>query len=322
MKGYKTMENILPKYTFDYFDKKSIEFKKKNFYLSFLYIFLLFLGALFADIGNYFINDKTSITLAVLSTLSSLLIYNFKKNKNFIELWTRSRVLAETIKSEWFMFVVGGGDYPIKSNNEEVYNINKFLSKIEVLVDEYKSNIHEFEKKYSEISDFELDQDAIQMRTTSIENRSIFYMTERINDQQKWYDLKSKSMKKNLNISNIFFQIVLIVGFSIGILMWLNFSEIVNIRLIDESDFFSIAVAFAFAIDSFRNIEQYERLSLSYEKTWNELSDAATSLKNPNNEILTNELVFNEFIEDIETKISSEHKSWSITTITKDLHNE
>ena len=24
----------------------------------------------------------------------------------------------------------------------------------------------------------------------------------------------------------------------------------------------------------------------------------------------------------IETKISSEHKSWSITTITKDLHNE
>ena len=104
--------------------------------------------------------------------------------------------------------------------------------------------------------------------------------------------------------------------------MWLNFSEIVNIRLIDESDFFSIAVAFAFAIDSFRNIEQYERLSLSYEKTWNELSDAATSLKNPNNEILTNELVFNEFIEDIETKISSEHKSWSITTITKDLHNE
>ena len=54
MKGYRTMENILPKYTFDYFDKKSIEFKKKNFYLSFLYIFLLFLGALFADIGNYF----------------------------------------------------------------------------------------------------------------------------------------------------------------------------------------------------------------------------------------------------------------------------
>ena len=83
--------------------------------------------------------------------MSSFLIYNFKKNKNFIELWTRSRVLAETIKSEWFMFVVGGGDYPIKSNNEEVYNINKFLSKMEVLVDEYKSNIHEFEKKYSTV---------------------------------------------------------------------------------------------------------------------------------------------------------------------------
>ena len=66
---------------------------------------------------------------------------------------------------------------------------------------------------------------------------------------------------------------------------------------------------------------QYERLSIAYTKSFNELTESIIEIEKPDNDISTNEAVFSEFVEDVENKISIEHKSWSLTTSTKNIHN-
>ncbi len=85
--------------------------------------------------------------------------------------------------------------------------------------------------------------------------------------------------------------------------------------------FFSIGIAFAFALDGYSNISQYERLSIQYKKSFHELIESIEEMVDPKNEISTNEAVFSEFVEDIENKISVEHKSWSLTTSSKNIHS-
>ena len=41
---------------------------------------------------------------------------------------------------------------------------------------------------------------------------------------------------------------------------------------------------------------------------------------NDKNDIKTDEAVFWDFVEDVENNISSEHKSWSLTTSSKNIH--
>ena len=103
--------------------------------------------------------------------------------------------------------------------------------------------------------------------------------------------------------------------------MWLNISNYLEIPFLENSDFFSIAIAIAFACDTFSNITQYERLSIAYNKSFNELTESIREIIDPDNDISKSEAVFSEFVEDVENKISIEHKSWSLTTSTKNIHN-
>ena len=55
---------------------------------------------------------------------------------------------------------------------------------------------------------------------------------------------------------------------------------------------FSIAIAVGFALDGINSADQYERLGIAYEKSFNELSDAIRELEDDKNDIKTNEKVF------------------------------
>ena len=127
-------------------------------------------------------------------------------------------------------------------------------------------------------------------------------------------------MKKNLRAFKFLFQGIVGLGAIIGIYMWLNIFNSWEISFLEDSDFFSIAVALAFAFDAFSSINQYERLSIAYNRNFEELTESIQEIINPDNDISTSERVFNDFVEDIENKISIEHKSWSLTTSTKNIH--
>jgi hypothetical protein len=261
-----------------------------------------------------------SIFAAVICTFLSFLVYRRKNTQNLTEQWTHTRVIAETIKSEWFMYVVGGGNYPIKDEIDEEDCLNSLNSRIRHFMDDYKKKIHSVEGDYIEPEDLLMESDVKTYRHKSLEDRLEYYKTERMENQKIWYETKSKIMNKKIKTYNSLFKFVVGLGTLIGFSMWLNLWQDLNIPFINNADFFSIAIALAFAFDAFSSINQYERLSIVYTKSYHDLVDSIQELNDPNNDISSNEKVFNEFIEDIENKISNEHKSWSITTSTKNMH--
>jgi len=301
-------------------DIKATQLKRRNFRYTAAYISLLFLGAAFVDLGS-FLSPSISIVAGVSCTIGAFLIYTRKNSQNLTERWTYTRVISETIKSEWFKFIVGGGDYPIKLENEEEYYIKSLNSKISKFIEEYRKNIQNIGGSYTDSEDIHLDDNSLAMRRATLEERLDFYKIKRMEDQQSWYEIKSVTMKKNLKYFKLLFQGIVAFGAIVGIYMWLNISNSWELAFLEDSDFFSIAVALAFAFDAFSSINQYERLSIAYTKSFNELTESIIEIEKPDNDISTNEAVFSEFVEDVENKISIEHKSWSLTTSTKNIHN-
>ena len=122
------------------FDKQAAKLKTKNLKYTYSYIGFLASGAVFADLGGI-IDSKVSFSIAFVSTLLSLIIYRKKKRQNLTEQWTYTRVVAESIKSEWFKYIVGGGDYPCNKDVGEEYYKNLFEKNIQEKILEYRTNI-------------------------------------------------------------------------------------------------------------------------------------------------------------------------------------
>lgn len=316
------MKNRIPTYNAKIgseFDDASVKLKSKNSKYTKSYITFLALGAVFADLTGV-IDSRISITLAVVFTLISLFTYWQKKSGGFTEQWTYTRVVAESFKSEWFKFAVGGGDYPIKDNLEEIYFETEFKKKLNKFYDEYKKSMHEKYRNYLEYVDLDINKETLAIRNESLDQRLEYYKKNRMYNQMKWYEKKSQDMKWYQMMYTRLFRFVLFIGIVIGGVMVANSFNWISIPFLQENDLFSIAIAVGFALDGINSADQYERLGIAYEKSFNELSDAIRELEDDKNDIKTNEKVFSEFVEDIENKISSEHKSWSLTTSSKNIH--
>jgi len=315
------MKNRIPTYNAKIgseFDDASVKLKSKNSKYTKSYITFLALGAVFADLTGV-IDSRISITLAVVFTLTSLFIYWKKKSSGFTEQWTYTRVVAESFKSEWFKFAVGGGDYPIKDSSEEDYEAD-FKKKLNKFYDEYKKSMHQKYGDYLDYVDLSVNKETLAIRNESLDQRLEYYKTNRMYNQMKWYENKSQDMKWYLKMYTRFFRAALGVAIIVGAVMVLNSFEYLSIPFLQENDIFSIAIAIGFALDAINSADQYERLNIAYEKSFNELSDAIRELEDDKNDVKTVEKVFSEFVEDIENKISSEHKSWSLTTSSKNIH--
>lgn len=315
------MKNRIPTYNAKIgseFDDASVKLKSKNSKYTKSYITFLALGAIFADLTGI-IDSRISISLAVTFTGISLFIYWRKKSSGFTEQWTYTRVVAESFKSEWFKFAVGGGDYPIKDNPEEDFEA-EFKNKLGEFFDEYKKSMHQNNGDYLDYVDLGINKETLNIRNESLDQRIEYYKTNRMYNQMKWYEKKSQDMKWYLKVYTGLFRFALSAGVSIGFLMIFNSFGIISIPFLQENDFFSIAIAIGFALDGINSADQYERLNIAYEKSFNELSDAIRDLEDDKNDVKTIEKVFSEFVEDVENKISSEHKSWSLTTSSKNIH--
>ena len=316
------MKNLIPSYNANIgeeFDKASMELKKLSEKYTKLYISFLFMGAFLADLTGT-INPKISVPLAILCGLFSLFFYTRKRNRNLVEQWTYTRVIAETIKSEWFKFVVGAGDYPIKDSTDQQYDNDKFNRNVKDFIDKYEQQIHSLGGQYVKPVNVEITEESLEIRKKNLDTRVKYYEANRMQDQMDWYEKKSSIMSKKHTSSTRWFRIFIILSTAIGLMMTISFNDIIKIAFIENNDFFSIFLALAFALDTFTNIEQFERLSIAYKKSYGELKEAIKKLNDPKNDVFRTEKVFSDFVEDIENYISNEHKSWSLTTNTKDMH--
>ncbi len=311
------MNNKLPEFNAEIgkeFDYQSVYLKKRHSRLTIMFVVFLFLGAGFIDLG---LREQIPLTLGLLFTFLSLLFYWYKNHINSNEQWTYTRVVAESIKSEWFKYISGGGDYPCNKKIGEEYYKELFISNIEDKVAEYRDNIIRATGKPIEFK-INVDPTTKEYRGYSFDDRIEIYKKNRIEDQLKWYEQKTLFMEKREKIYRTFFYTIVLIGMIFGGLKYFGIG-IGNINLINNSDWFSIAVALAFALENISGFFQYERLAINYKKSASDLRESLKKITSLENDVRSDENVFSEFVEDVENRISNEHKSWSLTTSSKNI---
>lgn len=313
----KEMNKAIPQFNADIgeeFDQKSIQLKKASSKLTAAFIISLFLGALFVDLN---LSGDIPLFLGVTFTSAALLLYVIRSRRKLNEQWTYTRVVAESIKSEWFKFIVGGGDYPCNKSVGEEYYTDLFKKNIQEKISEYRSNIINAGGSPVEFN-LKLDSTTLEYRNIAFEDRLDLYKEKRIKDQLSWYEKKSLLMEKKEQQYKIGFGVVVTIGLLVGAY---KLTGLPIIGFLDNSDWFSIAIALGFALESANSIFQHERLSINYKKSANDLSESLNKINDTDNDVRSDENVFSEFVEDVENRISNEHKSWSLTTNTKNLPN-
>lgn len=313
------MKNNIPEFNATIgkeFDAKAVKLKKQHSYLTSTYITSLFLGAFFIDLG---LKENLPLFLGFIFTGIALFIYAYRWNKKSNEQWTYSRVVAESIKSEWFKYITGGGDYPCNETIGEEYYADLLEKNIKEKVDEYRSSLLSISKKPIEFS-FQIDSLTRNLRSMSFLDRLERYKKERIEDQKNWYENKARIMANKDKMLKISFVVIVVAGLIVGVTKLFNLEYSGSI-LVNESDWFSITIALAFAVENLNSIFQYERLGINYKKSAQDLRESLRKIDDKDNDVRSNENVFSEFVEDVENRISNEHKSWSLTTSSKNLPN-
>ena len=133
------MNKTIPTFNADIgeeFDAKSVQLKSANSRLTNAFLITLFLGAAFVDLA---LKEKLPLGLGLAFTAISLLLYGIKSTKNLNEQWTYTRVVAESIKSEWYQYVVGSDNYPCSGDEESLKEL--FVKNIQNKISEYRDNI-------------------------------------------------------------------------------------------------------------------------------------------------------------------------------------
>ena len=313
----KEMNKIIPQFNAEIgqeFDAKSVQLKKANSTLTNAFLITLFLGAAFVDLA---LREKLPLAIGLTFTFVSLLLYAIKSTRNLNEQWTYTRVIAESIKSEWYKYIVGGGDYPCNNEVGEEYYKELFEKNIQEKISEYRDNILKVGGSPIEFS-LEIDANTTSHRNKLFAERLEVYKTRRIEDQLSWYEKKSLIMNKKEKRYQWGFALSVMAGLFVGFVKLFDWS---SLSFINDSDWFSIAVALGFMLESMNSVFQHERLSITYKKSANDLRESLNKINDSDNDVKKDENVFVEFVEDVENRISNEHKSWSLTTNSKNLPN-
>ena len=313
----KEMNKIIPQFNAEIgqeFDAKSVQLKKANSTLTNAFLITLFLGAAFVDLA---LREKLPLGIGLTFTAVSLLLYVIKSTRNLNEQWTYTRVIAESIKSEWYKYIVGGGDYPCNDEVGEEYYKELFEKNIQEKISEYRDNILEVGGSPIEFT-LEIDANTTAQRNKLFAERLEVYKTRRIEDQLSWYEKKSLIMKNKEKRYRWGFALTVTAGLLVGVVKLFDWS---SLGFINDSDWFSIAVALGFMLESMNSVFQHERLSITYKKSANDLRESLNKINDSDNDVKKDENVFVEFVEDAENRISNEHKSWSLTTNSKNLPN-
>lgn len=218
--------------------------------------------------------------------LSMILLYSRPQQR-----WYQGRAAAESIKTLSWQYSVGGGAYPVDLPDAEKH-----------LIAQIKKVILELPATGQPDADLTPGQITDEMRSSRcapLADRQKLYLTDRIDNQRKWYAGRTRLNRRRSNTW---------MGVTIG-------AQIVGAALagvkgfgISDVDLLGIAAAVAASCAAWMQTKQYQALAASYDVTARELTairtEAEVRLATPD------EAEWAEFVADAETAISREHTTW------------
>jgi hypothetical protein len=255
------------------------------------------LGA-FDLVGVWFWVSKT-LFLVVIGLLGFEL---FASHSEKLEVpWYDARAAAESIKTLYWRFLVGGDPFPLRLSNLDAETL---------LTERIKRVLNELGKAESEsvnIIDNETLIWALGVREQSLTERIDFYHRLRIKNQETWYANKARRLDKlskrllRVAIGAAAIAFLLAVGILIGNTIDSRATDILN-KLGSFSGVFLQSAVVLFGYSAIRN---YRRDSRAYEVTRSEIR--AISL------LITNNFIESDWaalVDEIEEVFSREHVTW------------
>lgn len=269
-------------------DALSIKMQKEYYFSLASYSVLLLTASLFS-----FLSTEPDPSLKIISAvlfLASLAIMIWQKTTRPDDLWYNGRAVAESVKTRTWRFIMKAVPY---EGSDEIARQNFVEDLKEIL----KSNESVVRKLGTNYAGKPIISDKMKtIRNLSLAQRVAFYHEHRINDQEKWY---CKKAAFNKSWSTRLFWV------SIALHALATFFLLYNIKEPAERFPVSVIGVAASAILSWLQAKKYNELSSSYSLTAHEIA----LIKNEN-DMITNEQQFSEYIINCETAFSREHTQW------------
>lgn len=208
--------------------------------------------------------------------------------------WYSARAVAESVKTTAWRYMMKAEPFQdtpaLKEVNSKFRNVlNEILKTNNQIGDLLGGNVS---------CDEQITEQMTSIRDSDLESRKLFYLEHRIDEQRKWYALKSSENKKNgkrIFSLLIFLQILAIIC----VLLRIAYPE----WTIWPTDIFAVAASGAL---SWMQLKRYQEVAAAYALTAHEIGIIKGKLEESETD-----KEFSNFIKDSENAFSREHTQWA-----------
>ncbi len=253
---------------------------------------------LIAGVASFYWNQQPSIRISVTAIsatllLSVMILSAIMETRKFDQVWFNSRAVAESVKSESWMFMMRAKSYDGTIPNSQAQdrllkNIKEILSRQQSVASELPSQSQEGTM---------ITEHMKLVRNSSLKDRRDYYIQNRIHEQRNWYATRAKASRDQ----ELHWAILswILEGGSLAMLIFVvGFGELI----INSVGVLTTAAA---GVLTWMNARDFLRLSQSYGFARQELALLEDSAKE-----VTTEEKLEDVVSDSERTISREHSMW------------
>lgn len=252
--------------------------------------FLLFLGALISIVST--LNSAYALVAALLF-ISSLGIHVNSQLRNFQGRWYRARALAESVKTGTWRFIMRADPF---SSANQVENLAAFQDLLMELLKDNKDMGEELSGKYSGSEQVTAGMLAVQR--LPYEDRLNYYLRNRVQEQQRWYEVKARGNKR----AALVFLVIVIIAYLGAIALLLYRVPFPNTPYLPID---ALAVA-AGSLVGWVQLRRFNELASAYGLTAHEVGIIQLKAHN-----VSSDQELNEFVSNSENAFSREHTQWA-----------
>ncbi|WP_417699251.1 DUF4231 domain-containing protein [Pseudoalteromonas lipolytica] len=254
------------------------------------YTYLLIAGAGLSVIG---IKSSISAACAAALFIASIFVSILMILRNSENSWYRARAIAESVKTSTWRFMMRADPYEDSSSVEAVKK--NFRNLLRSILSEHKDLAHDLGGEIA--AQEQITEKMCSIRNSSLEERIEFYRTHRIDEQRKWYAVKSGINSRN---SKKWFAILIGLQSVAVILVLLRISY-------PEWEYWptEVFVVAAGSALTWIQLKRFRELAAAYGLTAHEIGVVRGEL-----ESISAQDSFAQFVKDSENAFSREHTQW------------
>jgi hypothetical protein len=212
-------------------------------------------------------------------------------------LWYEARAVAESVKSIAWRYAVGGEPFQEANTPDELSAIvaNRFGG--------IQSDLSKYKAPDAVIQQHQVTPTMSAVRELPLATRKQIYRKGRVEDQQRWYDRKSRfnrSRALQSHVTLIVVEVLAICAALLPIALAALHAFPLNLQ--------SLAANIAGGGAAWMQAKRYEDLNVSYKVTASELTQVSKDIDNQ-----PDEAAWGHFVENVEGSMSREHQLWRAT---------